>query len=76
MTIRQLASTVAVTASAPDIPCGSTTGTITATATGGTAPYSYSLDGTTFQAGNTFTNKAAGAYTVTVKDARGCNNVV
>src|SRR4029450_8271490 len=74
VTIRQLSSTVTGTATAPDIPCGATTGTITATATGGTAPYTYSLDGTTFQGGNSFSNKAAGSYTVTVKDANGCTN--
>lgn len=44
--------------------------TITATATG-LAPLSYSIDGTNFQAGNTFT-VPAGTYTVTVKDKNGC----
>ncbi|WP_276379347.1 T9SS type B sorting domain-containing protein [Flavobacterium sp. H4147] len=44
--------------------------TITATGTG-LAPLTYSIDGTSFQTGNTF-NVAAGTYTVTVKDRNGC----
>jgi gliding motility-associated-like protein len=43
-------------------------GSITVTAIDGTAPYSYSLDGVTFQAGNQFTSLNPGVYTVTVKD--------
>ena len=45
---------------------------ITATSTGGTAPFEYSLDGTTYQSSATFTDNAPGAYTITVKDANGC----
>ncbi|HRI24249.1 MAG TPA: SprB repeat-containing protein, partial [Ferruginibacter sp.] len=52
--------------------CSNNGGTITATATGGLAPLQYSLDGTTYQAGNVFTGLAAGNYTVYVKDANGC----
>ncbi|SDQ16094.1 FISUMP domain-containing protein [Flagellimonas zhangzhouensis] len=46
--------------------------TITATASEGTEPYTYSLDGTNFQESNEFTDQDAGDYTVTVKDANGC----
>jgi hypothetical protein len=49
---------------------GSTT--ITATATGGTSPYSYNINGGAYQTANTFTGMIAGTYTVTVKDANGC----
>jgi hypothetical protein len=52
--------------------CGLNDGTITANASGGSQSLSYSKDGTTFQASNIFTGLAAGAYTITVKDARGC----
>jgi hypothetical protein len=45
---------------------------ITAVATGGTAPYEYSLDGSNFQTSGTFSNLANGNYTVTVRDANGC----
>lgn len=48
-------------------------GTITATATGGTAPYLYSLDGTNYQASGLFTDVAGGIYTVYVKDTNGCS---
>ncbi|MFM8597314.1 MAG: beta strand repeat-containing protein, partial [Flavobacteriales bacterium] len=51
---------------------GGSNGTITASATGGTAPYTYSINGTTFQASTSFTGLAAGTYTVTVRDANNC----
>jgi hypothetical protein len=55
--------------------CGSNTGTVTANATGGTAPYQYSINGgTTYQTGNFFTGLVAGQYTLVVKDAAGCTN--
>jgi guanyl-specific ribonuclease Sa len=46
----------------------------TLTATGGTAPYTYSKDGFTFVQSNVFDNLAAGTYTTFVKDANGCIN--
>jgi hypothetical protein len=49
--------------------CNGGTTTITVTAGGGTAPLQYSLDGVTFQPGNSFSSQAAGSYTITVKDA-------
>ncbi|WP_299991705.1 gliding motility-associated C-terminal domain-containing protein [uncultured Pontibacter sp.] len=53
--------------------CGETNGAITVTAVdGGTAPYTYSLNGGAFQASATFGNLTAGAYTITIKDAEGC----
>ncbi len=51
---------------------GDTDGRADIGATGGTAPYRYSLDGTTFQSGGTFTNLAPGTYTATVQDDHGC----
>lgn len=53
-------------------PCGSPSGTINATASGSTG-FTYSINGTTFQASGNFTNVAAGNYTVTAKDANGCS---
>jgi gliding motility-associated-like protein len=48
-------------------------GTITIKAQGGTAPYTYSLDGfATEQVNNTFTSLSIGRYTAYVKDASGC----
>jgi len=49
-----------------------TDGTITATATGGATPYTFSKDGTTFQSSGTFSTLAAGTYTITAKDVNGC----
>ncbi len=46
-------------------------GVVTVTATGGTAPYTYSTNATTFQAGNTFSLES-GQYTITIRDANGC----
>ena len=39
---------------------------------GGIPPYSYSLDGINYQAGNVYSNLAAGPYTAYVKDSKGC----
>jgi len=55
--------------------CGLSDGTITAISTGGTLPLTYSKDGIVFQTSNIFTGLAAGPYTITVKDARGCTAV-
>lgn len=46
-------------------------GRITLNATGGKAPYTYSI-GNGYVANNTFNNLSAGNYNVTVKDAIGC----
>lgn len=51
--------------------CGNT-GYVTMYAGNGIAPYTYSMNGTTYQASNAFINLAAGTYTGYVKDARGC----
>jgi hypothetical protein len=56
--------------------CGLNDGTITAIATGGTLPLTYSRDGVTFQASNIFLNLAAGTYTITVRDARNCTSTI
>ena len=47
-------------------------GEITATATGGTTPYQYSLSGGAYQQADSFNNLASGNYTVVVKDTLGC----
>ncbi|MDG1730455.1 MAG: T9SS type B sorting domain-containing protein [Algibacter sp.] len=41
-------------------------------ANGGTAPYTYSLDGLNFLPGTTFTGLTDGTYTVTIRDSGGC----
>ncbi|MBL0356834.1 MAG: SprB repeat-containing protein [Chitinophagaceae bacterium] len=65
-----------LTATSSPASCGLNDGTITATATGGTGLLTYSKDGISFQASNIFLNLAAGPYTITVKDVRGCTNTI
>ena len=45
---------------------------ITASATGGTANYQYSIDGSNYQTGSTFDNLNNGIYTVYVQDENDC----
>ncbi|MFD2920730.1 gliding motility-associated C-terminal domain-containing protein [Terrimonas rubra] len=45
---------------------------VVAVPTMGTAPYSYSLDGVNWQAGNTFTGLTANNYTVYYREQNGC----
>ncbi|WP_420578591.1 SprB repeat-containing protein [Ekhidna sp.] len=49
-----------------------TEGSFTLEATGGTSPYSYSLDDGDFQSSGEFSNLVAKTYTVAVTDADGC----
>lgn len=51
--------------------CFGNTTTITATATGGTTPYQYQINGGAFQSATTFTGRGVGTYTITVRDAAG-----
>lgn len=46
-------------------------GEIEVTATGGTGPYTYSINGGTFSGINTFTGLCAGVHVITVKDSNG-----
>ncbi len=43
---------------------------------GGTAPYTYSINGGAGQAGNQFNGLVAGTYEVVVTDAQGCEEVI
>jgi gliding motility-associated-like protein len=53
---------------------GNQGGQITVTATGGTAPLTYTLGTNPPQSTNVFSNVTAGTYTITVSDANGCNS--
>lgn len=44
--------------------------------TGGTAPYSFSINGGAGQAGNQFNGLVAGTYEVIITDAQGCQEII
>ncbi|MEQ9405748.1 MAG: T9SS type A sorting domain-containing protein [Cyclobacteriaceae bacterium] len=65
------------TAVITDLSCfESGNGEISITATGGTGAIEYSIDGTNFQSGNTFTGLSAGSYDVTIIDANNCSYLI
>lgn len=68
-----------VAVSGEDVRCfGGNTGSVTASVTGGTGPYTYSWNSVPVQITPTAAGLTAGNYTVTVTDANGCtatNNV-
>lgn len=53
---------------------GLSDGSFTASATGGNGGFQFSIDGNNFQTSGTFSDLAAGDYTVTVRDSEGCTN--
>ncbi|MFN8292427.1 MAG: hypothetical protein U0T72_01810 [Chitinophagales bacterium] len=66
----QLSATIFATA---DASCANVfDGSLTGFASGGVAPYQYSLNGGPFQISPTFSNIAAGFYTFTAIDDKGC----
>ncbi len=76
------ASTVTVTVAQPTLltasatnngtTCSNPNGSVSAIAGGGTAPYSYSINGGAAQSGAVFNNLVAGFYNLLVTDANGC----
>ncbi|MCK0161228.1 T9SS type B sorting domain-containing protein [Allomuricauda sp. F6463D] len=66
---------LAISVTNTDILCsGEAQAEITITATGGEAPYTYSIDnGTTYQTSNTFVNQSAGSFNIRVRDANNCD---
>ena len=52
--------------------CSGTTGSLTASSSGGDGNFEYSLDGIVFQPSPIFTGLLAGPYTITTRDGRGC----
>ncbi|HVU54575.1 MAG TPA: gliding motility-associated C-terminal domain-containing protein [Puia sp.] len=51
--------------------CGKADATVAMTATGGTAPYQYNIDGGAFQNSNVFTSVVPGTHHLSVEDAAG-----
>jgi large repetitive protein len=54
---------------------GNANGSLVVSATGGTSPYQYSIDGTNFSSSSTIGSLPSGNYLVTVKDANNCTVV-
>ena len=61
----------AITATATDETCGTSNGSIAVAGTKGELPYSFSIDGSHFQASPIFSGLPAGNYAVTLRDANG-----
>jgi hypothetical protein len=53
--------------------CGQSNGSVTFNAVGGTPPYSFTFNGTTYAGGATVSALAAGTYSLTVTDANACS---
>jgi gliding motility-associated-like protein len=68
--------TLAVTDTIDPLCFGGTDGHIAVAAGGGTLPYTYTLDGGTAQATDSFTTVGTGTHTVTVTDNHGCTTSV
>lgn len=52
--------------------CGTSNGAITATATGGDAPYEFAIDSQPYTSASNFANLTVGTFVVRVKDKNGC----
>lgn len=61
-----------VSATATTATCPNNDGSITVSGIGGTSPFKYSIDGTTYQNSASFPGLASGNYTATIKDLNGC----
>ena len=66
--------TVVVSNTAVQPTLNKSNGSITASATGGSG-FTYSINNGAFQASGTFSNLAAGTYTITAKNSSGCTGV-
>ena len=65
----KLAATIVKT----NVSCnGLTDGKLKASASGGTLPYEFSLNGGAFQTDSVFSNLTAGSYNIQIKDVNGC----
>ncbi len=77
VTITQPAAlTGAITAQTNVLCNGASTGSVTVAGSGGTVTYTYSINAVTFVASGTFSSLAAGSYTITIKDSKGCTVTV
>jgi hypothetical protein len=75
-TINIAASPIVINTSSATIACGSTTTSVIISASGGTEPYIYSLNGGNYQSSNIFQNLTAGNYEILVRDSAECTNTL
>lgn len=68
--------TLAIAATISPSACNESEGMITLDVSGGTAPYTYSLDSINFTDNSAFDELSPGEYNVTVRDAVGCTTTV
>lgn len=66
-------STLNATTTVSNITCVQSAGVVNVQATGGTAPYQYSVDDQAFQPNNIIGELSAGNHKIKVKDAAGCS---
>ncbi len=72
-TLANITTLVFTVNSVTDVSCaGQADGEFEVTASNGTAPYQYSINGITFQGSGVFTGLSGGTYTVLARDAAGC----
>lgn len=77
ISVTQPSAALTASLSKIDPSCGASNGSVTATVSGGTAPYTYDWNGTPTGEGTpTITGLTAGNYQVTVTDARNCTVIV
>ncbi len=63
--------------SSSDVSCfGAIDGSVSVHVNGGIPPYTYSINGVTFQPSGTFNNLTAGSYIITGRDSKGCTEFV
>ena len=67
---------VSVSSNVPVDCFGNATGSLTASSSGGTAPYTFSIGGGPFGPDSVFANLAAGPHTITIMDAHSCTSSV
>jgi len=77
-TVTQPAGIHFTSAASTNASCGNADGAILVATSGGVPPMQYRLNAGTYQSSGAFSSIAAGAYTVTAKDANGCtfSNIV
>ncbi|MNU58506.1 hypothetical protein D3C71_476460 [compost metagenome] len=74
-TVTQTSTIDLTLVSSTNILCnGNSNGSVVTSVSGGTTPYNFTLNGGTGQATGSFSNLAAGSYTILVTDANGCSD--